>query len=209
MAPHGEPRAAGKQRGRASVAGRAVADAAVRRRRALGDGQRRSFGAARAPAPRAHRGHAVPPGRRVRRGVHRADRRGAPGRGRPRRRSGGRARRDSGRRRRGHTQSTRGPSETPGRRFETRRRDASAVSEKSTPRMAVRGGEPVVVGERRRRETHRARIRGRAWSPSSARATRAGSRRCRTPGAAPSGSARRRRRRRPRPRGGSRCGSSG
>ena len=34
--------------------------------------------------------------------------------------------------------------------------------------------------ERRRRETHRARIRGCAWSPSSARATRAGSRRCRT-----------------------------
>ena len=60
-----------------------------------------------------------------------------------------------------------------------------------------------------RRTRDRARRRGRAWSPSSARATRAGSRRCRTPGAAPSGSARRRRRRRPRPRGGSRCGSSG
>ena len=49
MAPHGEPRAAGKQRGRASVAGRAVADAAVRRRRASVT-PTPSFGAAPRPA---------------------------------------------------------------------------------------------------------------------------------------------------------------
>ena len=62
----------------------------------------------------------------------------------------------------------------------------------------------------RRRETHRARIRARSWSPSSARATRAGIR-----GAAAPRSWRRldrsaaAQRRRLRPRGGSRCGSSG
>jgi hypothetical protein len=55
----------------------------------------------------------------------------------------------------------------------------------------------------------RARASVCAWSPSSARATRAGSRRCRTPGAAPPGSARLWRRRRPRPARGSRSGSSG
>ena len=81
-------------------------------------------------------------------------------------------------------------------------------------RAAVRGGSSSRrCRERRKRErrtaAHRARRRGRAWSPSSARATRAG---CGV--AAPRvrrrlGSARRRRRRRPRPRGGSRCGSSG
>ena len=97
MGPRGEPRAARKQRRRAPASRRAAADAAVRRRRAPGRGQRRSRVAAHAPAPRSGGRRAVPPGRAVHRGFRRADRRSAPDRGRPRRRAGGRARRDPGR----------------------------------------------------------------------------------------------------------------
>ena len=134
MALFGEPRAAGTQRRRASSAGRAAFNAAVRRRRALGGGQRRSRDAAHAPAARPRRRDAVPPGRRVRRGVCRADGRSAPGRGRPRRRAEGRARRDPG----------------GGRRRKRREGSASTAAVRGRRRGCKARGDPCLRGIRRR-----------------------------------------------------------